>query len=295
MKRFLALVLLLTSSFAFGDSLSIYFIKSPYGINWSSPWLMTTSTLVNQLAPSKGRSGHSISHTYAEIKCDSRGVHMFRGMTSISNDEEQDLIFKKQYGLGVIFHTFKGRYEKNEDIQKDIANYWGDKRLSVLNLEISPSTCARLENYMNEYEALGYGLMYSGLQADPLKREGSGCSAYVVSLLRVGGLMQDFTNEWKEVIDVPLKLIGGPMTNKKVSLMKVLLSVRTQWSSKRPHYHLEAWNPDLMHKWLLRTHKQVRNGEYSEFDATIDQFQNTRTLNLDFSHLPTPVGGFWLN
>src|SRR5690606_26051979 len=127
----------------------------------------------------------------------------------------------------------------------------------------------------------GYGKMYSGLQADPLKGEGSGCSAFAVSFMRVGGLMAPFTEEWKETVDVPLYLVGGPMTGRKVSIVKVLRSFRAKWSNKVPHYHLVAWNPEAMHRWLLRTHKAVRSGDFRDYDANVDEFRNSKILTLD--------------
>jgi len=294
MKFLLSLLILTFSLPVLSDSLSLYFIESPLGINWKSPWSMTMSTLKSQVAPTKKKNAHSISHTYAEIDCSSTGTFLLRGMTSITNDEERELIFKKKYGLGVIFHTFKGRLEKNQDLSRDLQDYWGDKRTSKLTIKISPKTCQRLVDYAEEYEAKGYGLMYSGLQADPLKGEGAGCSAFSVSFLRVGGLMQPFVEKWKDIIDVPLKLVGGPLTNQKVPITKLLRSVKTKWSSKVPHIHLEAWNPERMHDWLLKAHKQYPDGELSEFSPTIDQYRDSKILTLDMEDLPTPEGSFWL-
>jgi hypothetical protein len=293
MKFFLTLTFLTLSLPALSDSLSLYFIESPLGINWKSPWTMTMSTLKNQVAPTGKKNAHSISHTYAEIDCASTGAFLLRGMTSITNDEERELIFKKKYGLGVIFHTFKGRLEKNEDLARDLEDYWGDRRTSKLTIKISPATCQRLVDYADEFEAKGYGLMYSGLQADPLKGEGAGCSAFAVSFLRVGGLMQPFVEQWKDIINVPKKLIGGPLTNQKVPLTKLVRSVSTGWSSKVPHIPLEAWNPERMHRWLLKEHRQP-DPELSPLNPTMDQYRDSKILTLDMEDLPTPEGSFWL-
>jgi hypothetical protein len=137
--------------------------------------------------------------------------------------------------------------------------------------------------------------MYSGLQADPLKREGAGCSAFAVSFLRVGGLMDSFTNEWKQIIDVPKSLIGGPITNNRVHLIKLLTRPLTRWGSKVPHVHLEAWDPELMHSWVRKTYDQVSTGSYSgRWPVKATREKATFKVEFDMEERETPTGEFWL-
>lgn len=235
------------------DEMRLHIIKSPLGIDWKSPWRLVNSTLHNQLVFFKQKRVYSISHVFIELKCDSLGKHIYRGMTSESNSEERELIFKQKYGLGTMFHFFKGQLEKEDTILKDLAPYEGARRKAELAIKVSSRACERMLLYAQDYEDLGFGKMYSGLQADPLKGEGAGCSAFVVSFMRVAGLMDEFTQDWKQVIDVPKRFIGGPMTGNKVSLFKLLSRPRARWSRLEPHVHLEAWDPELMHAWVKKT------------------------------------------
>lgn len=295
MKVFFVLILLL-SQVVHADELKIHLFKSPLGINWKTPWKLATSTLVNQIAPVGNRRAFSISHVFVEVKCDSVNKHIFRGMTSATTTEERDLLFRQHYGLGIMFHRYVGLLEKEDTILGHIEDYRGDKRRSELSYEISSNTCQRLLDYAQEYEDLGYGNYYSGLQGDPLKREGSGCSAFAVSFLRVGGLMSDFTEEWKQKIDVPLRLIGGPMTGNKVKLLYLLSRPGAKWSSKEPHYHLEAWDPEKMHSWLKRTYREVRDGSYESDEKPLIMSEGkSRMLKFNYVDRPTPSGPFWLN
>lgn len=294
--KVLFVLIFLFAQVAFADELKIHLFRSPLGINWKTPWKLATSTLVNQIAPVGDRRAFSISHVFVEVKCDSLNKHIYRGMTSATSTEERDLLFKQHYGLGIMFHSYVGLYEKEDTIVGHIESYRGDKRRSELAYEISSSTCRRLLDYAQEYEDLGYGNHYSGLQADPLKREGSGCSAFAVSFLRVGGLMSDYTKEWQQIIDVPLRLIGGPITGKKVKLLYVLSHPGAKWNSKEPHYHLEAWDPELMHAWVKRTFLQVQDGTYTAEEKPLIMAEgNSFKLKFDYSQRPTPSGPFWLN
>lgn len=294
--KILGLLLLLLSTQLHADELKLHFMHSPLGVNWSSPWHLAVSTLKNQIAPVGKKRAYSISHVFVELKCDSQGKHLFRGMTSAPGTEDRDLVFKEKYGLGTMFHSYKGVLEKDQSIVNDLAPYEGHKRHSELSIKVSAAACERMIAYVDEYEALGYGNMYSGLQADPLKREGSGCSAFGVSFMRVAGLMDEsITKNWIESIDIPTRLIGGPMTGKKVSIFYILTHPGAHWNNKEKHVHLNAWNPEKMHSWVGKTYKQIREGQYGgKWPANVSRKGDTLTVELDMTNRPVPTGTFWL-
>src|SRR5690606_20614542 len=152
--KLLGLLLILLSFPLHADEIRLHILRSPLGIDWRSPWTLTRSALRNQVAPVGRRRAFSISHIFVELKCDSTGTHIMRGMTSASNREEQDLLLRKHYGLGVLLHVYKGKLEKDESIKKDLASYRGHKRKAELSIKVSPESCQRMVDYAYEYESL---------------------------------------------------------------------------------------------------------------------------------------------
>jgi hypothetical protein len=295
MKLFLMLLFFCLSFSSFADELKLHVIKSPVGINWSTPWKLAITTVKNQIAPVGNKRAYSISHVFVEVNCPSVNTRILRGMTSATNTEERDIIFKKKYGLGAMFHTYVGKLEKDQEIEEDLLPYKGAHRKAELTFKVSPLACQRMLDYAEEYEQLGYGQMYSGLQADPLKGEGAGCSAFAVSFMRVAGLMDDFTSDWKQKINIPKKLIGGPLTGNRVKFSFLLLNPFLRWSSDIPHIHLEAWDPELMHQWIHKTYFEIRNGRYeSDFPVSISNDQDTLKLEINMENRETPIGSFWI-
>lgn len=293
--KLLGLFVVFLSLSASADEIKLHFIKSPLGVNWSSPWNLAHSIIQNQVVPFTRRRAFSISHVFVELKCDSVGRHIMRGMTSATTSEERDLVFKEHFGFGTMFHFFKGRLEKEDSIVQDLTPYEGKRRKSDLTIAVSGESCQRMLQYADEYERLGYGEIYAGLQGDPLKREGSGCSAFAVSFLRVGGLMDDFTDEWRRVLDVPKRLIGGPLTGNDVRIMRILSRPFARWSNKEPHIHLKAWDPELMHSWVKKTYSEVKNGTYNgRWPAHVAREKNTYKVKLDMENRDTPTGDFWI-
>lgn len=296
MIKTVGLFVFFISTQVLADSVTLHLFRSPLGINWSNPWSMTFSALKNSLADTDGKRAFAISHVFVEINCESTGEHIFRGQTSTDDSNERELIFKEKYGMGVMFHTYKGKFEKDEAILKDLVSYEGSERRGSFTALIKPSTCQRMLRYTQEYEDRGYGNIYSGLQADPLKGEGAGCSAFGVSYLRIGGLMESFTSEWQNIVNVPKRFIGGPLTGKKVNILKILTHPAAQWSNKEPHIHLEAWNPEKMLSWVQKTHDLIENGGVlNGYQSTIDSVGESKSLTIDLTHKPTPDGPFWLN
>jgi hypothetical protein len=294
--KLVTLFLLISSTLASADSISFHLFRSPLGINWSTPWLMTFSTLKNSLANTHGMRAYAISHVFVELNCQASGVHIYRGQTSTDDSNERELIFKEKYGMGVMFHSYKGKFEKDESILKDMAPYEGSERRGTFTALISPQTCQRMLNYVQEYEDRGYGHMYSGLQADPLKGEGAGCSAFAMSFLRIAGLVESFTDHWKNIIDVPKRFVGGPLTGQKVNILKILTHPAAKWSNKEPHIHLEAWNPERMLEWVQKTHDHIQHGGLlNDYQTQINSVGDSKEVIVDLSHKPTPTGSFWLN
>jgi hypothetical protein len=296
LSKIIGFIVLMLSSQAFADSVTLHLFRSPLGINWSTPWSMTFSALKNSLADTDGKRAFAISHVFVEVKCDSTGEHIFRGQTSTDDSNERELIFKEKYGMGVMFHTYKGKFEKDEAILKDMASYEGSERRGSFTALVQPSTCQRMLQYTREYEERGYGNIYSGLQADPLKGEGAGCSAFGMSFLRIAGLMEPFTSEWKNIVNVPKRFIGGPLTGKKVNILKILTHPAAQWSDKEAHIHLEAWNPEKMLSWVQKTHDLIQDGGVlNGYETSLESLGESKSVIVDLTHRPTPSGPFWLN
>lgn len=286
-KLFLTLLTFVTFSVS-ADELTLSFIRSPLGINWANPNTMAVSTIKNSLVPMSKRA-FSISHVFVDLKCDSIGYQRKAGMTS-TTDEDRDLIMKKGYGFGVIFHTYPGKLENDSEIQKDLKSYEGSRRVAQLNLKINPLTCVRLKNYLEEYEAYGFGSMYSGLQARPRKGEGAGCSAFAVSFLEIAGLMQEeWKEEWMNTIHVPTRLIGGPLTGRFVNVSKIALNPFLTWNSRKPHIYLEAWNPEKMWKWTRDT--WAKKSKFSGWKKS--RIGKTRIISKDMSFYPIPDDPIW--
>jgi hypothetical protein len=287
-----ALGFLALSLNARSDELTLYFVPSPVAINWSSPGSMIWDVLSAQVS---GKS-HSIGHVNVRIDCPSLGRSVLTGMTSDSDSEERELLLHRGYGLGVLFHTFRGRLDRAHEIESDLREMARTQRLSSMRYAISSPTCSRLLEFFDGFVAHGDDLKY-GLPNRPRFREGSGCSAFGASFLELAGLMDDeFRAFWTQQKRVPEHLIGGPLTGEHVGVRDLLDAQKnSRWAF--PYFEkgwdIFFWDPDRMHAWVLATWKREKQTLKPLRRYQPEELLGAPNLFKDARKHPTPREPIW--
>lgn len=292
------ILLLLLSSFinAFADEITLHFIPAPKPINWSSPNSLLISTLINTFTKTKSRQ-NSIGHVNVELKCDSINLHHFTGMTSKGSETTMNVLFKK-YGMAALFVVNKGQHEVSDVVEKNIEKHNSVGRSSFFTVEVAPESCARAYEYYKEFDALGYGKLYSGLNLRPRYREGSGCSAYGASYLDINNLLiPEIEAAWMTDILVPLKYIGKPLTNNKVGFFKILTDFNSRWAKiSEPHMKLHFYDPDKMDEWARNAYEAASHGQkVAGFKMIAETRGESHGVRVDLTSIDTPTTSFWLS
>jgi hypothetical protein len=285
--------LILSSAYA-ENSLTLHIMKSPNGLDWSSPKRLARTVVLNAISP----RNRMIGHVAVELKCEGtakgESVHEVTGTANADSSIYSKQILFKKMGFGVIFNTYDGVLESKAELLKEFEKKYNKKRrnrITFIKHIISSNTCLRLKAYLDEYRRMGYGNFY-GLPLDPRRREGAGCSAFGVSFLKNAGLMrEEFKSNWSYDLKVPNELIGGefhPDGSNKVSLMKLyfLKKSNNRWANEGENYQrIFFWDPDTMFDWTM---ERIKKHDYPR--AVIKKRGKTHGLVIDVSHLPTPDG-----
>jgi hypothetical protein len=279
------------------NSITLHLIPSPKGINWRKPQALAVTAIKNQIARSPGGKRHAIGHVYVELTCGNQ--HLFTGMTSQNDTEEREALFKKGYGLGILFKDYAGKLENSDDVEKDLQPMHAVGRSSFVRFLISDSTCSRLQTYLTEFRANGYDQVYAGLNGRPLERQGSGCSAFGASFLELAGLQTpEFEDEWMTYHIVPRKFVGGPQTNRRVSILKILFAFSAQWSTSiGDNFPLHFWDPEKMDDWTREAYLDLNGHSSRQFNwpAARALIGKSPGVVFDATHVPTPTGPIFKN
>jgi len=256
------------------NTLTLYFIPSPFGIDWRSPSTLARTIVKNKLAIHSRFMGHvnielkGITETHGEID-------YLTGMTA-RNMKAVPLLLKEKMGLGILFHSFEGMLEKKELLIPELMTYLkqGNEKINFVQFVLNEQTTDKLVQYLKQYKENGLDKYY-GLYNDPLKCEGAGCSAFGASFMRVSGLLDsDMLENWRCKVKVPLQLSGKPLTDKGPSFFKLLFKEFTWAQDHEPHKEITFWDPDLMHRWV--ENKRLSNGPYEML-----KMKNTFGLKID--------------
>jgi hypothetical protein len=228
--------------------LTLYFIPSPLGIDWTTPASLAVSAVKNKFS----LKPHFMGHVWVELKC--QKDHELTGMISKSPDYFNQVVIK-QRGLGVLFHSFDGRLEEKNAIMKEMKGYHESGGMNFARFLISSEHCQRAVRYLREYREQNVGKYY-GLVNRPLYKEGSGCSAFGASFLEILGLIdEEIKSSWSQTVNIPLKFSGPPLTDKGVSFIDLMFNARTWALENEPHKKLHFWSPDLMHQWVQKKYQ----------------------------------------
>lgn len=267
--------------------MTLYFIPSPKGIDWSSPTALARDIVINKLSFDNRFMGHvNIELDY--YNDENEHVHFITGMTA-SKLNAIPLLLKEKIGLGIVFHSFPGKLEDKEELLPEFS--WrlkkGNKAINFAKFKINNSTAKRVEKYYKEYEAHDLQSYY-GLVNSPLHGEGSGCSAFGASFLDVAGLLEEeHKKHWTNCVKVPHKLAGNPIKNNKISFLNIALGQHSWASNNEDHHEIFFWDPDLMHRWVEKKIKEHQDG-MSTF--ALERKENSLGVVYDVTHKETPNG-----
>lgn len=282
MKIFIfSLFLIITQAWSSTNyELGLFFIPSPFGIDWSTPSTLAISAAKNKFS----FRSHFMGHVWVELTCGDQ--HNLTGMVGDRPDYITQLLFE-QRGLGVLYHSFNGRLENKDDIQKEREELFKEGRINFVKFKINPDQCQRALTYLNEYRKYNVGRHY-GLANRPRHGEGSGCSAFGASFTDVLNILdQDMKDSWSQTINIPLDLAGPPLQEKTVSIFKIMLHAGAWAKGNEKHQRLTFWDPDLMHKWVKKKVSEKNNG------YGIQKIENSEGIFFDKSHLPSPQEPIW--
>ena len=130
---------------------------------------------------------------------------------------------------------------------------------------------------------------YYGLANRPRHGEGAGSSAFAASFVDVLNILdQDMKESWSQTVKIPFELAGLPLSDNKVSLLK-LIRFSGSWARESEKYHmLTFWDPDLMVQWVKKK-ITMNSAAYS-----VLKIKNSKGVMIDKSHFPVPEGPIWL-
>ena len=264
------------------DRLTVLTYTAPTPLDWSTPGSLTRSTIDNSAfgligrwrdipRPRRSREDdhdreyvyeaypHAISHLNVELVC-AGSRRILTGMTSLRPDGEYlNGLLLRGKSLETMLEDVPGGLippEKVLDWLPVMIERGYVRRVSWL---ISPKACMRLEQYFNDYQALGLEKIYGGLNSRPLEAKGgAGCAAFAMSFLEVAGLYDAaFEGVWKRQLRLRESYITrGDRLAERGIWNFLLYGYDGSWANEdEAHVKLDFWDPQLVFDWIGDLHR----------------------------------------
>ncbi len=273
MGKWIKIILLLFSFNAFSQGELIFNVhKSPFGIDWSSPKNLVSSTVKNSLYAFFRSYSHSLGHVSITLQCPDQKIDRWTGMARKSKKESTKLVLFKGAGLATLLHNFQGKIETKEDIEPDVELNMQRSEAVRMIYKINREQCIQLNNHIDMFLAKNNQFNY-GLPNSPLENTGSGCSAYAMSFLIKTNLYdKNLGKLWSDYVHIPEELIGPYNSNlyseertepmelnnikDKISIFTLLFTDKTWASPNNPDTKsVYYWSPDKMYEWAQQVIK----------------------------------------
>jgi hypothetical protein len=263
------------------DSLTLYFLPSPEGMDWSGPKNLAWSVIKNRFA----NQDRFLGHVYVQLSCS--GKEELTGMRAKNFDYLRQLLWENR-GFGILYHSFEGKLEETSELAPELNKLLQQGKLNFSRFLLNQGQCNRLMTYLREFKHYKVDRYY-GLANRPLYGEGAGCSAFGASFLEVAGILdQEFKDNWQNFLNIPLDFAGPPVTDQTVSFLKILF-MNADWTPEnKPHKKIIFWDPDRMYGWVQQKIKGPRPQNLS-----LLKIENSQGVVFDKSNWPVPARPIW--
>lgn len=296
--------------------LTMYSIPSASEIAWSSPGKLGRSSLVSTVVRNFKKGSKGIGHIMVGVRCYKNGELIedsYSGMNSFDGKESNNLLLKKQSGMGVILHNFKGYQEDKEQVLSQIDETLKHYKMAVVTYKVNYATCERLVDFAKEYGEMGYGFNYGSYLHKPRYRQGAGCIAYAQTFLELAGIYNEsfMLKTWGGEIYIPNKIIGpynrtlytsskyseGKLEgSRKVNVLGIMLGFY-RWGKPGDANttYVKWYDPSVLYRWAYGNYQKSFTGSVDKDLYKVEKKNKSYYLYYDKSYLETPTSNLFLN
>ncbi len=217
-------------------TLTLYTIPANRQMDFRSPQRLVWSALENAMHISFKTRKHAMGHVFVELSGPDSAVFTGSTKEKLLKSGRNEVL--NGSGLGILFMGIDGRLEFNDEITKDLNYHYRKGNIAFIEAKISRENYERLHYYLAEYQARGYDAVYNGYNS-PREGLGAGCTAFGLSFFEVAGILPlHWSEQWSVSVEVPHRLIGGPINNKRIPLEKVFFLQQPGPKSMKTPKHL---------------------------------------------------------
>jgi len=216
-------------------ALTVYVMKSIVPLHWESPSSIYKSVRKGYIKKILHHHQYTLGHMAVRLESPEIEKQGYSGMVSVSQKEKLRLLLKDKIGLAILGTPMQGKIASQEETIEKITLYEKLGKIAFIRFLISREAAHKISLFLEGFERSSGGALppsawYGGAFWPRYHGEGAGCTAYVMAMLDVAGLLADEHSNWLISVPLPMELVGGVYNgNKKVHARQVLKT--TSWGA----------------------------------------------------------------
>ncbi len=266
--------------------LTIFAVNSLKPLDWESPASLVKSTTKGYKAKLLHHRQYLLGHMLVRLESPLAGGTKYSAMVSTSMKEKRKLMLKEKIGLGILGVAMGGKLDSEKDIQKDLRFFSRLDKITYVKYHISEESARRIIDFMTGFSLSEEGNLppyshYGGAFWPRYQDEGSGCSAYAMSVIDVAGLTDQEHADWKVEINIPMELVGGEL-NQGIQVPRRKMLKSHSWaleedSLDKPYIPFSIFDPSLAYDWVMNCRLQPGRGYEKDAEGEIPGLVADRT------------------
>lgn len=265
--------------------LTVFFVNSLKPLDWESPASLVKSTTKGYKAKLLHHRQYLLGHMLVRLESPLAGGTKYSAMVSTSMKEKRVLMLKEKIGLGILGVAMGGKLDSEKDIQKDLRFFSRLDKITYVKYIISEESARRIIDFMTGFSLSEDGNLppyshYGGAFWPRYQDEGSGCSAYAMSVIDVAGLTDQEHADWKVEINIPMELVGGELNQgMKVPRRKLLKfhAWAREEDSRDTRIPFSIFDPSMAYDWVMNWRLQPGHGYEKDEEGEIPGLVADRT------------------
>jgi len=246
--------------------ITVFVIPEVSAVNWENPAILFKSTMKCYFNAALKKNYYVIGHFITRISSPLLDSTIYVGMNGAVQTEKVESVLKHRVGFGALGMTMKGRMEPFNHIKKGLALYGKRNRVAYLKFKVDENAIKRVIQFLNYYQTknkLGFAPCehYNGALWPGYENEGSGCSAFGMTILDIANLLPEFAkSDWMVNVNVPMNIIGGEFNQNKKIKLKTILKTKSWYNGDGKEgidfVNYKVFDPGKVFNWINNKRQQ---------------------------------------
>lgn len=245
--------------------LTLYVIPPSKPLEWDTPKNLYKSAMASYVSTIFKKDKAFMGHVFVKLSSPLLDEPFYGGMTRKKPKEQRQYVLKDRIGFSVLGMPVEGWMETKEELLDYIDYYQKKDKLSFISYKINEAAAQKIIDFIgyfttrfdDEHAPCDF---YGGAFWPGYFYEGSGCTAFGLTLLEIAEIEGNEMQKWLRSFTIPGELIGGIYNDGKKIRRQTILNSKS-WADNRDStgffIDFSIYDPQLIYEWITNKRESI--------------------------------------